>query len=542
MSSPQRIPVLPKTHVRLPGSNRKLHPGSRPIGKIDPSDSARIVVRVRARHSVRALASYVEKQYSVSHAERVYLSHKEMEARHGALPEDLELLEKFAARHGLHTLRQDAGQRTIVFGGTLKDIQKVFPADLGIFAYSGGTFRGRQGEIFVPRSLAHIITGVFGHDTRPKQKHGVARAAGPGRFRGQSPEYFAKRYHFPAMHKGVKLDGAGQCVAVIELGGGFILEDLQRYFRTIGVRLPRIEEISVDRAQAHTSKHGFAEGEVTLDLEVLGAVVPKAKLAVYFAPNDAAGLLDAMNTAIHDHKRRPGAISISWGWPEGYVELQERIAFHEMFYEAAALGITVCAAAGDHGAAGLGFPAWDGDLHPIHPAADDLVLACGGTQIDRHGRDIVWNDGTPFSFAPGGGGWAGGGGISRHVPVPRYQQKARVPVSVATGKPGRGVPDIAMSATNYYTRIRGIEGAYGGTSAVAPLMAALVARLNQAKKKYVGFLNPFLYANDHLGITKDITVGTNVIANSAPGYRAKKGWDPCTGLGTPNGKRILRYL
>ena len=159
------------------------------------------------------------------------------------------------------------------------------------------------------------------------------------------------------------------------------------------------------------------------------------------------------------------------------------------------------------------------EIYVDYPASDDLVLGCGGTQIED-GKDVAWNDGTPFNAnVQGGGGWASGGGISEVVPVPSYQQGAHLPVSIDNGKPGRGVPDIAMSATDYFTRVDNTEGASGGTSAVAPLMAALVARLNQAKKKNVGFLNPFLYANA-AKVMHDVTSGTNAIKNTLKGYSA----------------------
>jgi kumamolisin len=280
-----------------------------------------------------------------------------------------------------------------------------------------------------------------------------------------------------------------------------------------------------------------------LDIEVAGSVAPKATIAVYFAPNTNKGFLDAINFATHDSERKPGVISISWGGPEAITDQQSLQAYHEIFLEAAALGVTVCTASGDHGTADLDAGHWDGKMHVDHPSVDPLVLACGGTQIDAHDRDVVWNDTTPFDVSVfGGGGWASGGGISECFPVPDYQQNANVPVSLATGKAGRGVPDIAMSATNYFTRVQGGEGASGGTSAVAPLMAGLVALLNQGKKKNVGFLNPFLYTNTESGLVTDITDGTNAITETVKGYTAAVGWDPCTGLGAPDGTAMLARL
>jgi kumamolisin len=252
--------------------------------------------------------------------------------------------------------------------------------------------------------------------------------------------------------------------------------------------------------------------------------------------------IDAISAAVHDSQRKPSVISISCGGPELSNDQQGLNAFHEIFAGVGALGITVCAASGDHGSADEAALDWDGKIHVDRPASDDLVLGCGGTQIVS-GKDVVWNDGTPFDVnVEGGGGWASGRGVSVVFPVPPYQAKAHVPVSLDNGKQGRGVPDIAMSATDYFTRVDNSEGASGGTSAVAPLMAALVARLNQAKGKRVGFLNPFLYANTAKGVVHDVTSGTNAIKNTIKGYKAGPGWNACTSLGIPDGTAILNNL
>ncbi len=153
-------------------------------------------------------------------------------------------------------------------------------------------------------------------------------------------------------------------------------------------------------------------------------------------------------------------------------------------------------------------------------------------------QDVAWNDG----FDGNGVFWATGGGISHCYGVPSYQGNVNLPEALDGGSPGRGVPDIAMSATDYFVRVDTAEVVSGGTSAVAPLMASLVTRLNQAKQKSVGFLNPFLYANAAAGVVSDVTAGSNGVAGQAPGYDARPGWDPCTGLGTPNGAAILNAL
>lgn len=535
-------------YVPLPGSKCVLLPDSRAAGPIDPAEIDSITVRVRSVGDPAALEKRVYEENQKPLAERTYLTHEELAKQHGASEEDLDLVEQFAHEHNLVVVHRSAAERSVVLKGRLSDLLNAFPADLQMYHHSSGTYRGRRGEISVPQHFEKIITGVFGFDTRPKHRSPhrkrIMAGSGPGGKNGVAATEFAKRYNFPTKFQGATLDGTGQTIAIIELGGGYRASDLKVFFAEIGVPLPKVSAISVDRAGNKPTTADSDDGEVMLDIEVAGAVAPKAKFAVYFAPNNGdKGFLDAISAAVHDAGRKPSVISISWGAPESTTDQQGVKAFHEVFVEAAAAGITVCAASGDHGTADLNAQDWDKKIHVDHPAADDLVLGCGGTQINAQGQDVVWNDGTPFDVnVPGGGGWAGGGGISEVFAVPFYQTNAGLPVSISSGKPGRGVPDIAMSATNYFTRVDSSEGASGGTSAVAPLMAALVILLNQAKKKNVGFLHPFLYANAAKGVVRDVTSGTNAIKNTVKGYNAGPGWDACTGLGTPDGTAILNNL
>jgi kumamolisin len=531
--------------VALPGSARNVLPNSRAIGAIDPTDVASVTVRVRSMGDDAALEQFVHEQSALPLDQRKYLSRDELGARHGAYAADLDLVERVAAQHDLTVVHRDAAERSIVLRGRLGDLLNAFPADVQMYDHAGGAYRGRRGNILVPQSLDGVVTGIFGFDTRPKRRSRAARSAvamaGPGGGNGVPSTTFAKRYDFPTVQNGAPLDGSGQTIAIIELGGGFRNSDLKVYFNEIGVRAPHVTAVSVDHAGNRPTSPDSADGEVMLDIEVAGAVAPNARFAVYFAPNEGnKGFIDAISAAVHDKQRNPAVISISWGSPESSNEAQAIQAFHELFVAAASLGVTVCVATGDHGVADLDGQSWDGKIHVDHPAVDDMVLACGGTQIDND-VDVVWNDETPFSRETGdGGGWAGGGGVSTIFAVPDYQANAHLPVSLDTGKAGRGIPDIAMSATNYFTRVDTSEGPNGGTSAVAPLMSALVALLNQAKGKNVGFLNPWMYA--HPDAFVDVVKGDNGIKGDIAGYQAGPGWDACSGLGTPDGAKILARL
>jgi kumamolisin len=534
-------------HIILPGSKRTLLPNSRPAGPADPSEIADLTVRVRSSGDLEALAEWTSAEAAKPLSAREYLTHKDFVERYGASKQDLDRVEILANEHDLVVVHRSAAERSVVLRGQLGDLLAAFPADVALYHHVAGTYRGRKGEIAIPQELDDIITGVFGFDTRPKRRAPYRQKrfsqAGPGGENGVPATEFAARYNFPSAEAGIELDGSGQTIAIIELGGGFRKSDLRRFFQEIGETTPSVTTVSVDHAGNSPTTAESADGEVMLDIEVAGAIVPKAQFAVYFGPNSGdKGFLDAISAAVHDAERKPSVISISWGEPEDLIDQRGIDAYHELFVEAAAMGITICVASGDHGTADEDAMHWDGKIHVDHPTSDSYVLACGGTQIED-GQDVVWNDGTPFDKSTrGGGGWAGGGGISVVFPVPDYQEAANRTDSIDNNQRGRGVPDIAMSATNYFTRVDRSEGASGGTSAVAPLMAALVARLNQAKAKNVGFINPFLYANVNKDICHDVTSGTNAISGTLKGYDAGVGWDACTGLGTPDGQAILANI
>ena len=204
------------------------------------------------------------------------------------------------------------------------------------------------------------------------------------------------------------------------------------------------------------------------------------------------------------------------------------------------MGITVTVAAGDHGAPDSDDPA-EKRANVDFPASSPNVLACGGTRLIGNAMGItsetVWNNHD---------GWATGGGVSEFFAVPAYQAAVGVPKSInVRGKVGRGVPDISGNAdgdTGYLIRVDGQTVPIGGTSAVAPLWAGLIALLNQGRPRPIGFITPKLYAlNPAVQALRDITVGDNSV-NKVKGYTGNAGWDPCTGLGSPDGAKLLKAL
>jgi kumamolisin len=456
------------------------------------------------------------------------MSVEELEKRHGASERDIGAVERFARAHDLTVVRVDPGQRTVVLAGTVGDLGRAFGTELRTRETPAGRFRTRAGPLYVPSELAGVVEGVFGLDDRPAAtpKIRFPRAAP---LTSYTPLEVGSAYGYPS-----SLDGSGECIALIELGGGFRASDLQAYFSELGVTpAPSVTAVGVDGGRnAPTGDPSGPDGEVVLDIEIAGALAPGARVAVYFAPNTDRGFLDALLAALHDKSRRPSVVSISWGSPESSWTRQAVDAFDGALQDAALLGVTVCCASGDGGS---GDGADDGLAHADFPASSPHALACGGTRLSlRKGSETetAWNDGD---------GGATGGGVSDLFALPDWQKGAGVPPSANPGRRvGRGVPDVAGNAdpeTGYRIRADGQETAVGGTSAVAPLVAALVARCNQGLRRRAGFLNPALYTDAKVRASfRDVTEGSN------GAYRAGPGWDPCTGWGSPRGELLLASL
>lgn len=447
----------------------------------------------------------------------------------GAEPDDLQTVVDTLQAAGLEILLADAPSRRVRVQGTVAQLSQLFGTSLDLVTSSAAgqptTHRYRTGTLQLPVELDGRVLAVLGLDDRPQAMTRFRVAPAAGAARSYTPIELGEAYTFPP-----DADGAGQTVAIIELGGGFAQSELDEYFAGLGITVPQVTAVGVDGAtnQPGADPSG-ADGEVLLDIEVVGALANGASVVVYFGPNTDAGFLDAVSEALHADPT-PAAISISWGQNEEAWTLQARQAMDSVFADAVTLGVVVTAAAGDTGSSdGVN----DGNNHVDFPASSPNVLACGGTSVDVNNSQItsetVWNDGTS--------GGATGGGVSIDFPRPPRQSALSIPGT------GRGVPDVAGDAdpeTGYQVLVDGQQAVYGGTSAVAPLWAALVARLAQARGGLLaGFLD-VLYEGVAPGIVppglRDITDGNN------GSFSAAAGWDACTGLGSPDGAALLQRL
>ena len=552
--------------VPLPGSERTQLSGVQSAGQLNESETITVTLVLRRRAQVPAAL--------VIGPETV--THEELDARYGAETDDIALVTSTMTELGLTVTDTHQGSRRMMVSGTIAALSAAFGTTLTLVTspQPGGTgeatHRYRSGSLSVPAQLAGIVTAVLGLDDRPVARPQFRRLTAAAS-RTVTPEtvtpetvtpetvtpetvtpetvtpeappaaptavpltapQVASLYNFPA-----GTDGTGQTIAIIELGGGYTQSDLDMYFSGLGLATPSVTAVGVDGGS--NSPGQPADGEVELDIQVAGAVAPKAAQLVYFAANTDQGFINAIAQAVHTTPP-PIVVSISWGQSEDQWSEQSRNSMDGVFADAAALGVTVTVAAGDNGSSDD--PNSTSGVHVDFPASSPHVLACGGTQLignlstNTITSEVVWNE-----LANNEG--AGGGGVSDVFPLPPWQANVGVPTIAGGTSTGRGVPDVAGNAdpvTGYLVVVDGKQQPIGGTSAVAPLWAGLIARLAQATGKKFGLLQPLIYGGVTAGAAaqgfNDITQGNN------GAYSAGPGWDATTGLGSPNGQALLTHL
>ncbi|GLY32615.1 S53 family peptidase [Kineosporia sp. NBRC 101731] len=466
------------------------------------------------------------------------VTNEQLSKQFGADPADVALVSEIVQRAGLQVVEADAEARLVTVEGTLAGLTSVFGTELELFEGEDPfrpdpvRYRRRIGEMTLPAELDGIVLSVIGLGTQPiaRPEFHVPDSTPQITY---SPVELGRLYRFPP-----ELDGTGRRLAVISLGGACRPQDLDDYFAALGLSTPDITHISIDGAPTAPGDGPATrfDLEVTLDLQIAGALAPGATILNYVTHNNGQGILLALRAAIHASPS-PTVISLSWGSPEITYSGQLALAMHDLFEDAAALGITVCAASGDSGSSS-GMP--DGGSHVNYPASDPCVLACGGTSLIADPAtgtihsETTWNTGASS---------ATGGGVSGVFDLPPWQGTADVPPRPDAQEHGRGVPDVAANADNqtgYRILLGGNEICVGGTSAATPLWAALVCRAAQSLDRPLGLLQPLIYQDLKADTVtpgfRDVVLGDNGT------YAARPGWDPNTGLGSPHGEELLAVL
>lgn len=530
---------------KLLGSFRQPIQGERLVARFPEQREIEVSVRLRPgrrdKQREANLHLLAQSLASRTRTKPIYLERNEYQERFAASMEDVQLVTKYAKHYNLKKVESCCADRLLTFKGHSGDMERAFGTKLNRYESLLGHYRGRKGDLYLPSDLIRVIHGVFGLDHTPQSKPYAARIENPRpATAGTRFEQIRNSYKFP-----LDFEGKGECIGILEFGGGISPDDYRKYFKQVGVQAPLIKFKFACGAYNDPNRNSRADEEVALDTEIAGLAAPQANIVVYFAPNTSRGWIHALSMAVHDTSDNPTVLSISWGATEDWWTEMSRRCLNEILCEAACLGITVCVASGDDGCATD--PC--GRVRATFPASSPFVMSIGGTTFEnRLGRqypaEVVWNE---------RGRFASGGGQSDFEPRPKWQRRVKPTAASNTlcrRDPhfrGRLVPDVAGLASRVYTIYTGagyVDG-MGGTSAATPLWAGLIARLNEKlrpKGRCVGYITPRLYREARFQRAfRDIQQGTND-PNLATGYKADDHWDACTGWGSPNGQALLDVL
>jgi kumamolisin len=497
-----------------------------------------------------------------------HVAHKDFAATHGASAAEIRDVIDFAHAHGLEVRESNAARRSVIVRGTVDQINKAFAIELHEYSSPLGKYHGHEGHPSLPDDISGFVELIVGLDNRPvPAKHYATTdiphptdaaailpaqaASDPPNTVPLTPQQVAKLYNFPSGN------GAGQTIGIYEMptsdgAPGYNPADISATIKAFGgdLQVPTPIDVSIDN-QTNT---GQTDPETLLDITVSGAIAQGAKIAVYFAAGQSTqNIINALQRMIHPDNDDPvpTVLSISYGWSPDEdtdsITAEEYTQMSQLFQDAAHLGITVLVSSGDSGVE----IASKTQAEASYPASDPWVTACGGTTIgDVNGdftnfTEYVWND----SWGQGQDKQSGatGGGVSERFPLPSYQNGFPVPNSLDQKKSGRGLPDLAGPASPVcgYPQVQGgQEGSGGGTSAVAPLYAGLIAIINANLGAPIGFLNPQLYAMANTAF-REISGPPGPANNSfagITGYPASRVWNACTGLGSVNGAALQAGL
>jgi kumamolisin len=460
--------MIPTSRRVLADSVHHLPPGSEARRKTDPNQRIELTLGVRRLKQLPDLSALDVKRPG----ERRYMTREELRTAYGSDLDAVANIEKFAADNHLVVTRDERASARLGLAGTADNICTAFGVRMLDFSHPKlGEFHACTGPVSVLDEVADMITGVFGLNkyTILRRLFRKRRLVDPRAFEESQlrPDFFvqpelANIYNFP------NVDASGQCIGLCEFGGGVELSDVTSYFHRIGLPFPKLQVVAPEGVSVDPRSNPDSAGEVTLDIEIAGALAGGAKVAVYFSTPDEKGVIDILSILIGDRANDPSVVSISWGSAENQPFICAEVPWssaairhvNESLSAMAHLSISTCVASGDDGA---GARVRDGNAHVNFPATSPYVLAVGGTTLHARTVDaghvaqteVTWNDGA-------GGGT--GGGVSDITPVPAWQE-GKVGPSINPGHfAGRAIPDVAAHADGYLIIAAGVPLAVSGTS------------------------------------------------------------------------------
>ncbi|MFZ0387763.1 MAG: S53 family peptidase [Solirubrobacteraceae bacterium] len=502
-------------------------PGPLRTGRLDPAAPISFTLLLRTAHGRRLQRALNAVENPRSPRFRSFIDARAFGARFGLSRAALGRLTAALRRNGLAIAAGYPQRTALTVRGTAGSVGHLLGVRFATYADAAGhRWHAPLGRARLPAQLHRYVSGFAGLSSRP-----VYHPADGVRLGGLTPTMAADAYDVSALHSAGFL-GQGMKIAIVSFSD-FKRSDPSGFDQHYGIGGPAPQVIPVDGG----ADSDAGADEANLDIDVVKMIAPDAQILFYEAPGSASSYPDVINRIVADHQ--VSIISSSWGSCEREFDPSAISANEQALKAATAAGISMFVASGDSGA----YDCQRSDLsdHRLtvdSPAASAYAVAVGGTRLNMspsgtYESESGWDD--PLSASGGGGGY------TTVDARPSWQSGPGVNPSVDK----RGVPDVSADAdpgTGWATYNAGNLSEAGGTSAATPFWAASMLLIQQYANRHhagrIGFADPILYALAQGGQPyppfHDVTTGSNRY------YGAHAGWDPATGLGSPNVDNLAR--
>jgi kumamolisin len=480
----------------------------------------------------------------------------ELDSKYWGDPEKSKKLTDWLASQGFKSIEVSKDYTSVYAKGTVGQIEKSLGANMVTYSPPGSkkSYPSAMTAPTLPVEVGAAVTSInglqpwiqaTGHAIPRAKKSDVRKALGPVA-EGIGPVPRPQRAVKPAYKivdvlkaydadnlvvDGEAVTGAGQTIGIL-INTGPLMSDVAKFWKRNGLK-NKLEQVVLINVSGQRLSLRDRTKEETLDVEWVSGIAPGATIRVYAAGSFEYPALNKALDRIGEDAGKPDGLrilSISLGLPEVCVPPDELKREATKFLRLAAIGVTTFVSSGDRGSNPSSPNCRNTSLSVEYESSDTWVIAVGGTTLDldtQTGKVLAET------------GWIGsGGGVSGSTSRPTWQ-----PTHAAIQSSNRMVPDVSSVADNNpggFVIYDGKDDGEGGTSWSAPTWAGFAALIRDARQKQgkppLGFLGPALYAMPPQTTFRDITIGTN------GGYQAAVGWDPVTGIGTPDVKAIIQAL
>jgi kumamolisin len=452
-----------------------------------------------------------------------------------------------------------AGSEVVGVDGTAGAVERAFEVQLDRYERpDGSTYYAPTAPPRLGGPFRGVVSEVSGLDDRARLENlgggGSDPSSGCGSTAGgYTPSQVMSAYNFGPL-RSESLTGAGQTIVLIEIDT-FQQPDLDCFAGKYGLSPPQVKVVQGQwGTPQNTANSSSGNSEAELDLEIVHSIAPAARLVVYYSDNSSSDIAAAAQAAITAYPEAILSVSIGGCEVENLVNGQAQVTSDQTVWDTALKRLALTKgsafiASGDSGAYTCGSQikssATGAEVPTVSsPASDPYATSVGGTTLflgssGQYESEAAW--GAPFE------GDGSGGGISQLWQRPSYQTGQGTTDSYSDGD--REVPDVSALGdpnTGWSVYTVGSWNVVAGTSAAAPLWAALTALTNQklveGGLQPVGFANLPIYAfgSDPTAwpakAFNDVTTGENLY------YPATGGWDPATGWGTPNAAGFVQDM